>query len=638
MKSLNISEAAKQIDTYLRRENSHPYFIICDDVKKFDELKKSLQLGFEDIYISKFCSGDCLADTDLLIEKLNAPERNAFFFGLGEYIYFTGQENILYALQDRSFNSKIIFVCRGITKLLENLAVKDCKFAANNICRIEGVGKISVVKYGSDIEIPTDAQNFSELLELAAQGNSSMTVRTNLPIVNVKEINTYFEEIKNRDSYFSVPPDALSEEQWQEYFFDENCDGYSSEHWRSYAAGFKNKISNEYLQFVFAQSSNYEEYRKNLLFALLNVDDEKLFEKYYLQRKSAINGISAQYLSEYITAAEKVSDTIKYLTDNTSEERRAMIKAVQGKEKIPIIFEKNYSAMKDYLTEYDFGNREVTEYFRRYKKIKLCNIDDEDFKNHVQEIALTRPYNNFNTRQTILDGLDKNAKLYWLDALGAEFSGYIKIRAEQMGLSAKIEIGRADLPTLTSMNKDFFDNWSGDRFVKNPKLDELKHSPEKFVEDGKCSEPIYIDEEFNIIDKAIDDIKKSLANKQTDKVILTSDHGASRLAVMYGRENKYRMNSSGEHSGRCCPINDIDDKPTCASEEHGYWVLANYDRFAGGRLSSVEVHGGATLEEILVPIIELSLSNVSEDISIAEDEKNTAPLQEDDTSFDFFHD
>lgn len=119
-----------------------------------------------------------------------------------------------------------------------------------------------------------------------------------------------------------------------------------------------------------------------------------------------------------------------------------------------------------------------------------------------------------------------------------------------------------------------------------------------------------LDEEFAIIDKVLDEIKNSLAKRQAEKIILTSDHGASRLAVMYGREIKYRMNSSGEHSGRCCPINFIDEKPACASEENGYWILANYDRFAGGRLSSIEVHGGATLEEVLVPVIEFSLREV----------------------------
>ena len=62
----------------------------------------------------------------------------------------------------------------------------------------------------------------------------------------------------------------------------------------------------------------------------------------------------------------------------------------------------------------------------------------------------------------------------------------------------------------------------------------------------------------------------------------TSDHGASRLAVINNTENKWRMATDGKHSGRCCPVNEIDEKPDTATEEHEFWVLANYDRFKGG--------------------------------------------------------
>ncbi|MFR1569988.1 MAG: hypothetical protein ACLSVR_03915 [Christensenellales bacterium] len=34
--------------------------------------------------------------------------------------------------------------------------------------------------------------------------------------------------------------------------------------------------------------------------------------------------------------------------------------------------------------------------------------------------------------------------------------------------------------------------------------------------------------------------------------------------------------------------------------------MANYDRFKGGRKANVEVHGGASLEEVAVPIIEIT--------------------------------
>ena len=632
MEILSIADAVKKIRNYLNRDTLRPYFVVSDgnaDFKKFLD-------DFERIYISDICTGDFLLDTDLLVEKLDTLTNNTIVFGLGEYIFFTAQEEILRALQDKSFNRKVIFVFRGIANLLERLADEDFKFRTNQICRIEGKVNFSVVKYNPALNFPTDAQNFSELLKLMESGKTSATVQTNLPLGNVKEINNFYDAIKNQEPHFNISSDALSDWQWQEYFSDNNCEGYPPEHWRSFAAGFKNKISNPYLRFVFTRSANFEAYCKNLFFALLDVEDERTFDEFYSLRKVAVKNISSPYLADYLRHLENLPDAVKYLTDNTSEERCAMIKAVQGKEKIPDVFKRNYPAMSDYLTDYDFDDAEITNYFRQYKKIKLCNVDDENFKKRVRELATQRPYNKFETRQKILDDATPKAKLYWLDALGVEFLSYIKARAMQLELFTTIKIARANLPTLTCQNKNFYDDWQGDKFDKNQQLDELKHTPENFDADGKCSAPTYIDDELAIIDNALGEIKNDLANHHAEKIILTSDHGASRLAVMFGRENKFRMNSNGEHSGRCCPINELDEKPTCATEENGYWVLANYDKFAGGRLSSVEVHGGATLEEILVPVIEFTLQGANVEVKISPAKKNPAPLKEINDGFEFF--
>ncbi len=632
MEILSIADVVKKIRIYLNRDTLRPYFVISDgngDFKKFFG-------DFERIYISDICTGDFFIDTDLLVEKLDTLVNNAIVFGLGEYIFFTAQEDILWALQDRSFNRKVIFVCRGIANLLERLADEDFKFRTNQICRVEGKVNFSVVKYNPALNFPTDAQNFSELLKLMESGKTSATVQTNLPLRNVKEINNFYDAIKNQEPHFNISSDALSDWQWQEYFSDENCEGYPPEHWRSFAAGFKNKISNPYLRFVFTRSANFEAYCKNLFFALLDVEDERTFDEFYSLRKVAVKNISSPYLADYLRHLENLPDAVKYLTDNTSEERCAMIKAVQGKEKIPDVFKRNYPAMSDYLTDYDFDDAEITNYFRQYKKIKLCNVDDENFKKRVRELATQRPYNNCLLYQKILDDATPKAKLYWLDALGVEFLSYIKARAMQLELFTTIKIARANLPTLTCQNKNFYDDWCGDKFDKNQQLDELKHTPENFDADGKCSAPTYIDDELAIIDNALGEIKNDLANHHAEKIILTSDHGASRLAVMFGRENKFKMNSNGEHSGRCCPINELDEKPTCATDENGYWVLANYDKFAGGRLSSVEIHGGATLEEILVPVIEFTLQGANVEVKISPAKKNPAPLKEIDDGFEFF--
>lgn len=634
MENLNVEGAAKKIQIYLSHYIPSPFFVSADGESDCEELKKIFG-NLERVCVSDFCRGDFLLDTDFLIDKLNALEHDAIVLGLGEYIFLTGQEKILRRFLYRNFNRKIIFVCRGISNLLKRFADEDFKFRTNAFYLIEGKENIDVVRYDLKLNFKTDAKNFSELLKMLELGKNNLSVQTELPLLNVREINSFYDATKEQEPQLDVPPDALNEEQWQEYFSDSNCEGYPPEHWRSFVAGFKNKIVDPYLKFVFARSPTYVEYRRNLFFAVFDVD-EKFFGEFYVRRKAVVKNLSAQYLSEYLERLENFPDAIKYLTDNTAEERRAMIRAVQGKSAIPTAFKKNFPAMSDYLSDFDFGDEEITAYFRRYKKIKLCNVDDENFKQHVRELALIRPYNRFETRQKFLDTADSTAKLYWLDALGVEFLSYIEARAARLRLFVSIRIARAELPTLTSQNKTFYEEWAGDKFEKNFKLDELKHSPEKFSPDGKCSAPIYMDEEFLIIDEVLAEIKNSLANRRAEKIILTSDHGASRLAVMFGRENKFRMKSAGEHGGRCCKVNALDEKPNCATEENGYWVLANYDRFSGGRIGSVEVHGGATLEEVLVPVIEFSAENFSPAARKKSENKTHNPLKDIDEGFDFF--
>lgn len=112
--------------------------------------------------------------------------------------------------------------------------------------------------------------------------------------------------------------------------------------------------------------------------------------------------------------------------------------------------------------------------------------------------------------------------------------------------------------------------------------------------------------ELELIDELLGKIKVNLANGSYDKAILVSDHGASRLAVIHETENLVEMATHGQHSGRCCPKSDVDIKPDNATDADDFWALANYDRFKGSRKANVEVHGGATLEEVVVPIIEIS--------------------------------
>lgn len=606
MKIFNISQAQEKIRAYLLQSNFRPYFVAVECASDVEKIKKAFK-DVNQINIADLCPEDFPFGGDSLIDTLNASERDTIFFGLGENIFFTAQENVLLMIYERTFNRRAVFVCRGITHALMNLTYNDFRFGTNYFCRVAGSEDFSAVKYNPNLDLETDANNFKEFLRIVQSGKTLVTVKTHWPLVNVKEINSYFEALKFRKGYVPIPSTALAQWQWREFFFDDKCAGYPPEHWRTFARSFWVSPTIPYLNYVFERSANYEGYRKNLFFALLDVTDEKIFEDFYQQRKEVVKNISSEFLSEYLARLEKLfdgSEAIKYLTDNTAEECKAVIRAVQSLKEIPSALEKNFPALKDYLADFDFGEEKITAYFRNYKRKKFFNVADEDFKNHVQALALERPFNKFPNRQEVLEQVDGRANLYWLDALGAEFLSYIKARAQRIGIASRIKIARAELPTLTSMNKNFYDDWTGDKFDKNSKLDDLKHSPEKF-QGGKCSAPTYLVDELKIIDEALDEIKNFLTQHPNEKVILTSDHGASRLAMLFRNGKTYKMKSVGEHGGRCCQTGEENIKPPlCATEENGYWVLSNYDRFAGGRMNSVEVHGGATLEEVLVPVIE----------------------------------
>ena len=224
-----------------------------------------------------------------------------------------------------------------------------------------------------------------------------------------------------------------------------------------------------------------------------------------------------------------------------------------------------------------------------------------------------------------MDSVEKSDTfLYWLDALGVEYLGLIEALVQKRGLSARISIARAELPTITSINRVFFDVWQG-RKEKNDELDNIKHNDSDGYNFTNYELPIHLAKELDIITAMIDKAATELAIRHCKRFLIVSDHGASRLAVLRRKEEKYDTDTTGEHSGRCCELFQPYDLPF-AAEENGYLVLADYGRFKGSRAANVEVHGGASLEEVVVPVIELSLKDGNVTVKLV-DETVTVDFQ-----------
>ncbi len=385
--------------------------------------------------------------------------------------------------------------------------------------------------------------------------------------------------------------------------------------------------SNHYLRKILEHSKNEKDFEEHIY---LDLADENIntsnFENLYLERKNLLDCIPERLpliekYCEKLGRHEK--NAIYYLTDRSEIEEFEFIRCLciydYSEEELYTTVKHFSSALALYLHKFCFDNvntkvadtdkelRDIlTQYFQEYKIQKITNKIYPDFEDTVNKFAIDRPYNKLRPRSSIIAQLDKeNAELFFFDALGVEYLSFIKAKCEEYGLVIEIAVGHCELPSITERNKEFIQYFGG-KYKKIADLDELKHHSQIYDYE-KRKEPVHIFRELEIIDTELRRIHSLLVQEAISKAIIVSDHGASRLAVIYGQESDsvFELDEKAQHSGRCCPTETNPNIPYAVYED-GFAVLANYERFRGGRKANVEVHGGATLEEVVVPVITIS--------------------------------
>lgn len=377
------------------------------------------------------------------------------------------------------------------------------------------------------------------------------------------------------------------------------------------------------------------------------------FMQLYQERKQLIDLLPNKYLAYIQNYCNLIGrydrDAVYYLT-NISEKEKLTFLSYLGKteytyseEEIRSILKYAFPELHEYLCDFEFTERNtknptndqtllpmLTSYFHEYKMQKVTNRIFPEFMKTVENNAVSRPFMKLLPRISIVKDIDKtNAQLHFFDALGVEYLAYILKRCEDLNLQTVIHIAHCELPSITKMNKDFTKFFKlevdekGEPIIPGTKgLDKLKHHDTK-IDYRKCKEPIHLFSELEIIDNELDKIQEMLVAQRFDKIIIISDHGASRLSVIHQTQcDMLTLENKGEESGRCCKTL-IDPQIPEAIYENEYAILANYDRFSGSRSANVEVHGGASLEETVVPIIEITQKPKNLDVHIIDADKPT---------------
>lgn len=184
-------------------------------------------------------------------------------------------------------------------------------------------------------------------------------------------------------------------------------------------------------------------------------------------------------------------------------------------------------------------------------------------------------------------------------------------KASRKNSSLRLRFVSSELPSIISAQQRVLRRFAEHNVqCKNIKqIDDIKHHGAENFTLENSPYPTHLIRELEIIDHVLDLIKLDLAKGKYTKAILVSDHGASRLVVLKNQLIDGEFDAKGTHCGRVCAYTEqTGSMPMIvqAGENDEYAVVANYERFKPGRLMGVEVHGGATLEEVAVPVIELS--------------------------------
>ena len=322
---------------------------------------------------------------------------------------------------------------------------------------------------------------------------------------------------------------------------------------------------------------------------------------------------------------------LELLTARSDEEKAYIIKTVCRwlrakesetgiEEKIISALEKVYPDFAEYFKTKKNLYRNYTDYFTWYKRKKIINRQvDQPLPADDVDFLETRSY-------LLAEYNDKDCISYWIDGLGLEWISLVcSILEKNRGTDYTFTYNMAKcvIPSETMYNEQWDDNAYPS--MKRNRLDTISH---KGIPDDK-DYFLAVANQIRVITEMVTEAIQQLQDHEY--VILTGDHGSSRLAALaFHREGT--IVPKGAQSmclGRFCLLktvpSDTEYSPTssvlCEFKNQKYLVIKNYDHFiqpgnaAGGNTDdnavAGEVHGGLTTEESIVPVIVLKRKNTA---------------------------
>jgi hypothetical protein len=245
-----------------------------------------------------------------------------------------------------------------------------------------------------------------------------------------------------------------------------------------------------------------------------------------------------------------------------------------------------------YLDSFSTGNEFIDHYFGAYRTSRVTDSPSEELLTLVASWAADQMLWGYPSRGEVLAKISRpGARIMWIDGLGIEWAGLMHhIITSQPGINCSISYARSQVPTTTEENSEWVGTDSPDRI-----LDDIAHHyeycyPLSFVKQLEAVEAICM----RVIDH--------LSHGST--VIIASDHGLSRFAAKSLDKIDSPPGARVVAPGRYAEL-DVDSGMNSHAwiVDKGKAILLTHTQFSGGGARRGEIHGGATPEEVLIPLI-----------------------------------
>lgn len=349
----------------------------------------------------------------------------------------------------------------------------------------------------------------------------------------------------------------------------------------------------------------------------LNVVDEVLNAKNAVEmseeRNAAVRRLGIGTMEVKTAVAALIQRTMDYPAAKMvpwlqlgleSEETEWIRRAVIGNEDERSLACEQSKLLQAYRSEKGFEKYpDLAGYMTEYRELKCADVVTDEFVERAFKSAVP---DEVVSRMSLLSEFksDPETAVLVIDALGCEYLPFLLARCKSHRFDPKVvDCARVNVPTSTPYNPVNSEWGTMERYWKYDGFDHLLHQ-------SFDNHAMAIAAELRRLDVQVMGEIENLLNMYR-RVVLTADHGATRLAVVARRDGKskditefadkidvldwrYAKRKKSEY---------LDSELVAESVGEGYVLIKGYNRFSKSGGPGFEMHGGAAIEEQVVPFM-----------------------------------